>query len=187
MHKAPRHKFGIRKLIPFAILVVLLSLAYTAFADSTQDRPMKETSDLPEKLADPGSLQSEDWKEKLTPEQYRILRQAGTERPGGAVYEQFKKQGSGTYHCAGCGAALFSSEHKFDARCGWPSFWDPASIDTIETRVDDSLGMVRTEVVCANCGGHLGHLFEGEGFNTPTDKRYCINGTVLVFVPDASD
>lgn len=148
---------------------------------------MKELSKSPEKIVNPDSLPAEEWKNKLTPEQYRILRQAGTERPGGPVYDQFKKQGSGTYHCAGCGTALFSSNQKFDARCGWPSFWDPASIDSIETRVDDSLGMVRTEVVCAHCQGHLGHLFEGEGFNTPTDKRYCINGTVLVFVSDASD
>jgi len=146
---------------------------------------MKELNRSPEIREDASSLDDSMWKENLTPEQYRILREAGTERPGGAVYEQFKAQGKGTYHCAGCGSALFASDEKFDARCGWPSFWDPASIDSIETRVDASLGMVRTEVVCAHCKGHLGHLFEGEGFNTPTAKRYCINGTVLVFAPDA--
>ena len=100
------------------------------------------------------------------------------------MYKQFKHQGSGTYYCAGCGAKLFSSDQKFDSRCGWPSFWDPAEIDSIETRTDVSHGMIRTEVVCANCKGHLGHRFDGEGFDTPTDQRYCINGTVLVFVPD---
>ncbi|MGC9450689.1 MAG: peptide-methionine (R)-S-oxide reductase MsrB [Oceanipulchritudo sp.] len=145
---------------------------------------MKESETAPEKLADAESLDASAWQEKLSPEQYRILRESGTERPDGPVYHQFKKQGAGAYYCAGCGARLFSSEHKFDSRCGWPSFWDPAEIENIETRADHSLGRVRTEVVCANCKGHLGHLFEGEGFDTPTDQRYCINGTVLVFVPD---
>lgn len=145
---------------------------------------MKEHEKAPEKEVDAKTLKAEDWRERLTPEQYRILREAGTERAGGAVYNQFKQQGPGTYFCAGCGARLFSSEEKFDSHCGWPSFWDPADIESVETRRDETLGMIRTEVVCANCKGHLGHLFEGEGFNTPTDQRYCINGTVLVFVPD---
>ena len=144
---------------------------------------MKETNPHPEKLSKE-EIAAVDWSERLTPEQYRILREAGTEAPGGEVYNQFKSQGPGTYYCAGCGAELFHADQKFDARCGWPSFWNPAEIDAIKTREDRSLGMVRTEVLCANCDGHLGHLFEGEGFDTPTDKRYCINGTVLVFVPD---
>ena len=168
-----------------AILAVIsLGLPLSANAKTGKTGPMKETENAPDQLKETKQLDSSEWKERLTPEQYRILRQAGTERPNGAVYEQFKQQGSGTYYCAGCGAKLFSSEHKFDSHCGWPSFWDPAKIDSLETRVDVSLGMKRTEVVCANCQGHLGHLFEGEGFNTPTDQRYCINGTVLVFVPD---
>ncbi|MFO7724734.1 MAG: peptide-methionine (R)-S-oxide reductase MsrB [Oceanipulchritudo sp.] len=145
---------------------------------------MKESPEAPQLRPETRNLSPEDWKNKLTPEQYRILRQAGTERPDGSVYHQFKQQGPGTYFCAGCGTPLFSSEQKFDSRCGWPSFWDPASIDSIETRPDNSMGTLRTEVVCATCKGHLGHLFEGEGFDTPTDQRYCINGTVLVFVPD---
>lgn len=159
-------------------------LAVSLLGANPAKGPMKESDTVPEKLNATESLESNDWMEKLTPEQYRILRQAGTERPNGAVYQQFKKQGSGTYYCAGCGEKLFSSEHKFDSRCGWPSFWDPATTDSIETRVDESLGMRRVEVVCANCEGHLGHVFEGEGFDTPTDQRYCINGTVLEFVPD---
>lgn len=145
---------------------------------------MKETDKAPEKIENPDNIGTTEWQERLTPEQYRILRQAGTEPAGGQVYQQFNSQGSGTYYCAGCGARLFSSEEKFDSHCGWPSFWDPAEIDSIKTRRDESLGVVRVEVVCANCEGHLGHLFEGEGFKTPTDQRYCINGTVLVFVPD---
>lgn len=125
----------------------------------------------------------EEWKKELTPEQYRILRQAGTEAPNGKVYKEFKEQGEGTYHCAGCGALLFSSKEKFDSHCGWPSFYDPAKAQNVKTKRDVSLGMIRVEVICAKCDGHLGHVFEGEGFNTPTDKRYCINGVGLTFVP----
>jgi len=125
----------------------------------------------------------EEWRKTLTPEQYRVLRQAGTERAFGAAYEEFKKQGAGTYVCGGCGAELFSSKEKFDSHCGWPSFYDPANAKNVLTRVDSSLGTVRTEVLCAQCGGHLGHVFKGEGFPTPTDQRYCINGVSLKFVP----
>lgn len=172
--------------LPGSLLLLAAAITIPLFSSTEppSDRPMKESEQAPEKVTHTDKLASADWQERLSPEQYRILRQAGTELPGGAVYNQFKKQGAGTYYCAGCGEKLFSSDQKFDSRCGWPSFWDPADIDSIETRSDTSLGVVRTEVVCANCEGHLGHLFEGEGFNTPTDQRYCINGTVLVFVPD---
>jgi peptide-methionine (R)-S-oxide reductase len=125
----------------------------------------------------------EQWRKELTPEQYRVLREAGTERPFGATYEEFKQQGAGTYVCGGCGAELFSSKEKFDSHCGWPSFYDPANAKNVVTRDDSALGMKRTEVLCAVCGGHLGHVFTGEGFPTPTDKRYCINGVALKFVP----
>ncbi len=125
----------------------------------------------------------EEWRKTLTPEQYRVLREAGTEKPFSPVYEEFKKQGAGTYVCGGCGAELFSSKEKFDSHCGWPSFYDPANAKNVLTREDRSLGSVRTEVICAQCGGHLGHVFKGEGFLTPTDKRYCINGVSLKFVP----
>ena len=124
-----------------------------------------------------------EWKETLTPEQYAILRKAGTERPNGPAYQKFKKQGGGTYFCAGCDSELFSSEEKFDSRCGWPSFYDPSKAKNVITSVDYLMGYPRTEVLCAICEGHLGHVFTGEGFDTPTDKRYCINGTVLKFVP----
>ena len=139
-----------------------------------------------EKPADPPGkiVKTEaEWKKQLAPEAYRILRVAGTERPNGKIYQEFKHQGEGTYHCAGCGALLFSSTQKFDSGCGWPSFYDPAKADHVVLRKDVSLGSVRVEVTCAMCGGHLGHVFEGEGFSTPTDKRYCINGGGLVFVP----
>lgn len=125
----------------------------------------------------------DEWRKTLSPEQYRVLRQAGTERAFGAAYEEFKKQGAGTYVCGGCGAELFSSKEKFDSHCGWPSFYDPANAKNVVTHDDLSAGMVRTEVRCAKCDGHLGHVFKGEGFPTPTDRRYCINGVSLKFVP----
>jgi peptide-methionine (R)-S-oxide reductase len=125
----------------------------------------------------------EEWRKTLTPEQYRVLREAGTERPFGAAYEEFRKQGAGTYVCAACGAELFSSKEKFDSHCGWPSFYDPANAKNVIIRDDSSFGMTRTEVICARCGGHLGHVFKGEGYPTPTDQRYCINGVSLKFVP----
>jgi peptide-methionine (R)-S-oxide reductase len=125
----------------------------------------------------------EEWRKQLTPEQYQVLRQAGTERAFGPAYEEFRKQGGGTYVCAGCGAELFSSKEKFDSHCGWPSFYDPANAKNVIARDDYAHGMVRTEVICAQCGGHLGHVFKGEGFKTPTDQRYCINAVSLKFVP----
>ena len=125
----------------------------------------------------------EEWRKQLTPEQYRVLRQAGTEQAFGAAYEEFKKQGTGTYVCTACGAELFSSKEKFDSHCGWPSFYDPANAKNVISREDHSHGSVRTEVICARCGSHLGHVFKGEGFQTPTDLRYCINSVSLKFVP----
>lgn len=124
-----------------------------------------------------------EWREVLTPEQYRVLRGAGTERPHGAAYAEFKQQGTGTYVCAGCGAELFSSREKFDAHCGWPAFYDPANASNVSLREDTAHGMTRTEVRCAVCGGHLGHVFKGEGFATPTDQRFCINSVALKFRP----
>lgn len=126
----------------------------------------------------------EEWRKQLTPGQYKILREHGTERPFSETYDKFKKQGKGTYHCAGCGAELFSSREKFDAHCGWPAFFDASKHENLKTIKDTSFGMVRVEVRCKKCNGHLGHIFEGEGFKTPTDQRYCINGAVLKFVPD---
>ena len=125
----------------------------------------------------------EEWRKQLTPEQYHVLRQAGTERAFSPAYEEFKKQGAGTYVCGGCGVELFSSREKFDSHCGWPSFYDPANATNVIAREDRSHGSVRTEVLCARCGGHLGHVFKGEGFPTPTDQRYCINGVSLKFIP----
>ncbi|MFD2255839.1 peptide-methionine (R)-S-oxide reductase MsrB [Luteolibacter algae] len=163
--------------------------AFTFFSSSIRgeepkaDKPMETLSEKPSEPTAKVVKTDEEWKKILTPEQYRILRQSGTERPNGEVYRQFNEQGEGTYHCAGCGALLFSSAVKFDSHCGWPSFYDPAKAENVTTKRDESAGMVRIEVNCAKCDGHLGHVFEGEGFDTPTDQRYCINGVGLKFVP----
>lgn len=122
----------------------------------------------------------EEWRQILTPEQFSVLREKATEVPFTGEYEGL--YADGTYACAACGQVLFKGDTKFDAHCGWPSFYD-AIPGTVEFHGDDSLGMSRTEVICSNCGGHLGHVFEGEGFETPTDKRYCINSLSLKFTP----
>jgi peptide-methionine (R)-S-oxide reductase len=134
---------------------------------------------------DPHSLSEADWRARLTPEQYRVLRQAGTDQPFSAAYARFQTEGVGHYECTGCGARLFTSLTKFESHCGWPSFYDPADHTAVKTKRDLSGGRIRIEVVCARCDGHLGHVFEGEGFATPTDERYCINATALRFVPAA--
>jgi len=125
---------------------------------------------------------SEDqWRAQLTPEQYRILRQKGTERPFSGEYVHAKADG--TYVCAGCGQPLFRSDAKYDSGSGWPSFWDVIDRGSVELHLDTSHGMHRTEVTCSRCGGHLGHLFD-DGPRETTGLRYCINSASLRLMPD---
>ena len=114
-----------------------------------------------------------EWRAELSPEQYEVLRRKSTERAFTGEY--WDDHTEGVYSCRACGAELFRSAEKFDSHCGWPSFFAPLAEDRVQYLSDTAMGMRRTEVRCANCGSHLGHVFEGEGYDTPTDQRYCIN------------
>ncbi|MFF1445902.1 peptide-methionine (R)-S-oxide reductase MsrB [Streptomyces sp. NPDC058295] len=124
----------------------------------------------------------EQWRTELTPGEYAVLRQAATEPAFTGEYTDTKAEG--VYSCRACGAELFTSETKFDSHCGWPSFFDPKDTDAVELIEDRTHGMLRTEVRCARCGSHLGHVFAGEGYATPTDQRYCINSISLRLATD---
>jgi peptide-methionine (R)-S-oxide reductase len=127
------------------------------------------------------SKTEDEWRAQLTKEEYNVLRKAGTERPWSGEYVETKT--AGVYRCRACGAELFRSTEKFDSHCGWPSFWSPGDSDSVVLIEDRSLGMARTEVRCATCHSHLGHVFLGEGYDTPTDARYCINSISLTLEP----
>ncbi|KAG8220844.1 peptide methionine sulfoxide reductase msrB, partial [Butyriboletus roseoflavus] len=129
-------------------------------------------------MVEPKTQSESEWRAILTPQQFRILRQKGTEPPGTGKYEHHS--GEGVYACAGCGTPLYKSNTKFKSGCGWPAFFDaiPGAVSRHEDRAH---GMVRTEINCTACGGHLGHVFKGEGFSTPTDERHCVNSISLNF------
>jgi len=126
-------------------------------------------------------LTDDQWRERLNQQEFAVLRRAGTEPPFAGEYTDSKTEG--VYACRACGAELFRSSEKFESHCGWPSFFDPAESDSVALRSDNASGMHRVEVLCANCHSHLGHVFSGEGYSTPTDKRYCINSISLRLVP----
>lgn len=129
-------------------------------------------------------ISDEEWRKRLSPQEYQVLRQSGTERP--FTGEHWDNERAGTYRCRACGAVLFTSETKFDARCGWPSFYQPADDANVTYLRDTTLGMERVEVRCGSCDSHLGHVFSGEGFGTPTDQRYCINSISMTFDEDGA-
>lgn len=152
----------------------------TAAPGATPDTAASGTSDA----ADPGaevSKTEEQWRQELSPEEFRVLRQAGTERPYTGEY--WDTHTAGVYQCRACGSELFTSREKFDSHCGWPSFWAPLADGTVRYIHDRTLGMDRVEVRCAQCESHLGHVFDGEGYGTPTDQRFCINSVSLKLVP----
>ncbi|KAG5981438.1 hypothetical protein E4U55_002942 [Claviceps digitariae] len=130
----------------------------------------------------PDQRSDTEWQAVLNKEQFRILRQKGTEPAGSGTFDKHYPE-EGVYTCAGCHAPLYKANHKFKSGCGWPAYFD--SIPGAVTRHEDrTFGMLRTEIVCSNCGGHLGHVFKGEGFPTPTDERHCVNSISLNFSPD---
>jgi peptide-methionine (R)-S-oxide reductase len=132
----------------------------------------------------PKARSDAEWRSLLSPQEYQVLRLAGTERAFTGEYTDNKQVG--IYSCRACGTELFRSTEKFESHCGWPSFFSPLAGDRIEEIVDRAHGMVRTEVRCAACGSHLGHVFAGEGYDTPTDLRYCINSISLRFSTDGA-
>ena len=160
------------KLRIFSLVVFLVTIT------SCKQVETKKTTNKNLKTMPYKTTKSEtEWKALLSPAQFYVLREKGTESPGTGTYNlHFKK---GTYSCAGCGTQLFESNHKYESHCGWPSF-DDAIPGTINQIKDTSLGMIRTEIVCANCGGHLGHIFD-DGPQQTTGKRYCVNSLSLDF------
>ena len=156
--------------------ITILALALATFTTACGQSP-KNVKNPTSSNTETVMKTDEEWKKQLTPEQYRVLREAGTERAfSGAYVDNHEK---GTYHCAACHQALFTSETKFDSGTGWPSFYQPVEKSAVTEHTDSTFGMKRTEVVCSRCGGHLGHVFD-DGPN-PTGLRYCMNSVSLDF------
>ena len=165
--------------ILFLMILILNSCSYSQNKpNTTMNDSLKKTNPIYSNVdSAPVKMSEEEWKKHLTPEQYRVSRQKGTERPWTSIYE--KSTDIGTFYCAACGNPLFKSDAKFESGCGWPSFYEPISTTSIKKNVDNSHGMIRTEVVCGRCDGHLGHVFDDGP--PPPGLRFCINGVVLDF------
>ena len=158
-------------------IIIQLIINLIAFSACSQNAGRHESSINPQKMA--VNKTEEQWKKELTPLQYNVLRQKGTERPFTGEFDDFFEEGD--YSCAACGALLFHSSAKYNSGCGWPAFFEPADSLNMLFKRDLSYGMVRTEVMCAQCGGHLGHMFDDGP--KPTGVRYCINSVSMVFKP----
>jgi peptide-methionine (R)-S-oxide reductase len=168
-------------------LLILITLILTAVFLTTQSSDISKSSTINSDSAKNSKVNSmenkivkteEEWQKELTPKEYHVLREKGTERAFTGKYDHFFE--TGVYKCAACGNELFSSEHKYDSGCGWPAYWTALAKDKVTLKEDRSFGMVRTEVLCTKCGSHLGHVFDDGP--EPTGQRYCINSVSLDFV-----
>ncbi|ORX33831.1 SelR domain-domain-containing protein [Kockovaella imperatae] len=178
-------KAGLLIILFMALAIVSRTTLRAIKRPSTQFMPFSlfssnKTDTMTTSAAPKVQKSDSEWQAILSKEQFRVIREKGTERPGSHEYDRKTSADEGVYHCAACDAPLFVSKTKFKSGCGWPAFYDsiPGAVNRHE---DKSMFMTRVEITCANCGGHLGHVFKGEGFGTPTDERHCVNGISLSF------